>query len=376
MARNKRNIRPVRIHPDDENIQSNLNIFNVIKKRAALSMSDISEKTGISSDTVAEYINSCVKKDLLKVSGSDKGDQVKFSDDRNKILGVGFGNKECVLTVADLSGNIMNREEIGIKPFSELKGRNREINEIIETTGSTTKLRGTEFSSVGIALPRGLKDKNSKAKDILTEGISRIFDCDVLVVEEATAAGYGERDFGEKTKGRDVLYMHLDIGDGVVIKNEMIFEAGKGSGENEEDYLRPWNQFGVVSTAKSLVNKGVGTDIVNMVGGDIDSITLGVVLDAAENNDELAKDLVRRAALALGVRVSYLANMFSTELVILGGGTEKKEGNFVQFVKEGARRFLLENMVDKVQIIPGVLAKEASSIGAALLCRRELFMEV
>ena len=375
MAKNKKDIRFVEIHPDNESAQSSLGIFNTLKKESALSISDISEKTGISDDMVAEYINSCVKKDLLKLSGSDKGDQIKFSDGQNKILGIGFSDKECVLTGIDLSGNIITRERIEISPFSELKGKNKEINTIVETITGATKLRGTEFCSVGIALPEGMKDKNPKGKDILAEGMSRLFDRDVLVAEEAMAAGYGERDFGDKTRGRDILYMHLDVGSGVVVKNEMIFEANE-TDEREEAYLRPWDQFGVVSTAKSLVGKGVGTDIVNMVGGDVDSITLNVVLDAAENGDELAGDLVKRAGLALGVRVSYLVNMFDIELVILGGGTEKKQGNFIQFVGESARRFLLKNLADKVEITSGILGEEASSIGAAMLCRRELFMEV
>jgi glucokinase len=376
MAKNKKDIRLVSIHPDNENVQSNLNIFNTLKKETALSVSDITEKSGIPGDVVAGYVNSCVKKDLLEVSGSDKGDQVKFKGNRSKILGIGFGDKECILTVIDLSGNIMAREQIGIGTISELKGKNKEINAIVETVTDATILRGTEFHSAGIAIPKGIEDKNPKGKEILAEGISRIFDCDTLIVKEATAAGYGERDFGEKTKGKDILYMHLDVGNGVIIRNEMMFEADGSGGPEEEAYLRPWDQFSVVSTAKSLVSKGVGTDIVNMVSGDIDSITLGVVLNAAEKGDELARDLVKRAGLALGVRVSYLVNMFNTELVILGGGTEKKEGGFIEFVQESSKRFLLKDFVDKVEIISGILAKEASSIGAALLCRRELFMEV
>jgi glucokinase len=100
------------------------------------------------------------------------------------------------------------------------------------------------------------------------------------------------------------------------------------------------------------------------------------VLTAAENKDELAEDLVKRSALALGVRAAYLVNIFGTDKVILGGGTEKKEGNFIQYVGESSQRFLLNKVVNTVKIVPGTLGDEAFSIGAASLCRRELFMEV
>lgn len=116
--------------------------------------------------------------------------------------------------------------------------------------------------------------------------------------------------------------------------------------------------------------------MVNMVNGDVDSITLDIVLEAAEKGDELAGDLVRRAGLALGVRMAYLINMFRVPLVVIGGGVEKKKGGFVKDVKESQERFLLKEIREDVEILPATLGEEASSLGAAALCRRELFMEV
>jgi glucokinase len=125
-----------------------------------------------------------------------------------------------------------------------------------------------------------------------------------------------------------------------------------------------------------LVNKGLGTDIVNIVNGDIEAITLDIVLQAAESGDELADDLVRRAGLALGVRAAYLVNIFGATTVMIGGGAEKKEGGFIKYVKESQERFLLEELRGEVEVISCTLGKEAPSVGAAALCRRELFMEV
>jgi predicted NBD/HSP70 family sugar kinase len=62
--------------------------------------------------------------------------------------------------------------------------------------------------------------------------------------------------------------------------------------------------------------------------------------------------------------------------VVFGGGIEREETFFTESVKESMKKFLSSNIADRLKIIPGVLGKESSSIGAALLCRRELFMEV
>jgi predicted NBD/HSP70 family sugar kinase len=374
MARKKTNIRFFRTQPDNEKTQFSLKVLNLLKQEQPVSIDALGKKAG-AADRAAEYINSCVKKDLLKISGSGKDGPVKFNTSFRDILGVGFNAHECILTVMNLGGKVLEKELLDIGLLVKLKGRNKEIKEIASEIAGRTRLKDRDLSCAGLAIPQTLKEKNLKSQDILAEGIAHAFGCDVFITGEATAAGYAEKDLGKGMQDKDTLYMHSDIGTGVVIKGEMIFEADETSGEGNSAYLRSWDQFSVVATAKSLVNKGLGTDIVNMVNGDVDAITLGVVFDAAEKKDELAEDLLKRSGLALGVRVAYLVNMFNVDTVILGGGTEKKEGEFISYVKESSARFLLKDRANKLKIVPCALDKEASSVGAASLCRRELFME-
>ncbi len=376
MTRNKKSIKYCRLHPDNEREQQSLRIFDLLKKETDQSVKDISRRTGVPESDVADYINICVKKDLLKISGEGDKGMVSFSAENGKFLGVGFTPLDCVLTVMDLSGSIAAKEHIEIELLMKWKGKNKELKTIVETIEKGTKLADEKFTCAGVAVPETMIDANAKSMTILGEGIARIFGCDALVSKAATAAGYGESDYGNGAEMKDILYMHSDLGAGVIIKEGMLFEADSSGAAADYQYLRPWKQFGVVVTAKSLVNKGLGTDIVKMVNGDIEKISLDVVIDAAGRKDELAGDLVKRSGLALGVRVAYLINMFNTCNVILGGGIERKEGGFIELVKESSGKFLLDNLVSKVEVIPGKLGREASSIGAASLCRRESFMEV
>ena len=373
MSKIRENAKFFKIYPENESFQSDLNIFNTLKEKATLSLREIEEKSGVASEIIKKYVTSCAGKGIVKTSKEADDELIEFNASGKKVLGIGFTGGTCILTVMDLSGNIVVKEDIEIKPFSELKGTNKEIKEMIDVIARGTTLRTTELYFAGVAIPEGMKSENI---DVLAEGITRLFGCNVFMAKEATAAGYGEKDFSKQTVGKDILYMYSDIGIGTIVKGEMIFEAEGASDTENKEYLRPWNQFSIARTAKSLIDKGLGTDIVEAVGGDINRITLEIVLDAAANQDKLAEELVKRSALALGVRISYLANMFNTELIVLGGGTEKKEGRFIEFVKESANKFLLKDLADKVDIIPGEMGKDVSSIGAASLCRRELFMEV
>lgn len=375
MAKEKKSIKPFSFETNTERSQIGTSIFNLIKHENTLSVSGISKRTSIPSELVAEHINACVKKDMLRISSGPKSGLVKFNEKFGQFLGVGFADTKCFLTVIDLEGNVMAKEKIDVGSFAGWSGKNKEINSLIATVKDSTKLKRGTFRAAGIAVPEEMAALNYNSAEMLAEGVRDIFDCDVFVAKAATAAGYGEYDEAG-SKADEILYMHSDVGSGVVIKREMVCEASQASGSKDAAYLKPWEQFGIVRAAKELVDKGIGTDIVNMVNGDVDTITLDVVLGAAEKNDEFAQDLVKRAGLALGVRAAYLVNMFGTTRVIIGGGVERKEGGFLTHVKESSKRFLLEEMKDKVEIEPAVLGKEAASIGAASLCRRELFREV
>ncbi len=376
MVKEKKRVKSFTINAPTEKTQLGVSIFNLIKHESALSVVGIAERAAMPGERVADFINACVKKDLLKISSGAKGELVKFNDKYGQILGVGFSGKECIMTVMDAAGNILGKDKIEIGTFCNWKGKNKEINALVDEIKKCAKFKKENFTCAGVAVPEELSEMNQHSPDILAEGVRDIFGCDVLVGKGSTAAGYGEKDAATKMKGKDVLYLHSDVGLGVVMKKEMIFEASQKGAEKDSLYLSPWAQFSIVKTAKDLVNKGIGTDIVNMVNGNIEQITLEVVLDAAEKNDELADDLVKRAGLALGVRAAYLVNIFETPQVILGGGVEKKSGGFIKHVRESAERFLLKELRNKVEMIPGILGGEASSIGAASLCRRELFMEV
>ena len=376
MAKGKKNVRPFTVNTMTEKNQLGAGVFNVMKKENFLSIKGIADKASVPGQSVAEYISACVKKDLLQLSSSPKGDIVKFNEKYGTVLGIGFSGAKCFMSAMDLGGNVVSKENTEIGLLAKWKGKNKEVAALVDEIGAIPSLKDKMFTCVGVAVPEAMGEANSHTAEMLAEGVGGIFNCDTYTCNAAPAAAYGERDALPEARGRDILYLHSDIGNGVVIRKEIIFEALEHTQGKGEAYLAPWKQFSIVETAKDLVNKGLGTDIVNIVNGDIEAITLDIVLQAAESGDELADDLVRRAGLALGVRAAYLVNIFGATTVMIGGGAEKKEGGFIKYVKESQERFLLEELRGEVEVISCTLGKEAPSVGAAALCRRELFMEV
>ncbi|MGD2279398.1 MAG: hypothetical protein PVH45_04830, partial [Candidatus Omnitrophota bacterium] len=267
-----------RICPGSEGEQITLNIFELLKKEKTLSVGEIKKERGIDKETAANYINECVRKGMLKISGAGEAGSVKFNADNKKVLGVGFKDGETILVVMDLAGRVVDKEDIKVAGFKKWKGRNKEVEGLVDQIGQESKFKGGEYFCVGIAIPAEMISINQKSSEILAKGIKSLFKCAVYVSKESTAAAYAERDFTKKPIGETLIYMHGDIGIGTVIKNEMVFETdGYVKGEDKA-YLSPWNQFSVTRTAKRLIDKGVGTDIVKMVNGNPDDIDTEIIL--------------------------------------------------------------------------------------------------
>ena len=371
-----RNIKSLKIGPANDKEQLGLDVFQTLVRERSLRVGDFKSEIREQSGGIVEFINSSAMRNFVKIDGEGADGTAEFAPGGGKVVGVGISCDEVFLTVMDIKGDVLEKKKISSDIIKSLKGKISDISEVIGILEESNPVSGKELLAACVAYPDlsgGIKQKNVKA---VNEGLCRVFNTDLFISRESTAVGYGEKNFGEHGYIKNLLYVHSDVGIGAVIKDELIFEADENNTAQDRSYLRPWNQFNMVVTTKDLVDKGVGTSIVNLVGGDVDKITLAIILKAAENQDELAVDMARRSGLALGVRVAYLVNIFNPDTVILGGGIEKNEGGFPGYVEESTKRFLLKEAADKLKMLPATLGGEASSVGAAALCRREMFMEV
>lgn len=98
-------------------------------------------------------------------------------------------------------------------------------------------------------------------------------------------------------------------------------------------------------------------------GAAIDS---GHELVAAANaGDEIATEVIRSAAEALGVHVAFLCNIIDPEAVIVGGGVGLAGGLYWESFVESTRRHIYAEDTRQLPILPAALGVDAGIIGAA-----------
>jgi glucokinase len=90
------------------------------------------------------------------------------------------------------------------------------------------------------------------------------------------------------------------------------------------------------------------------------------VLAAGEAGDEVAAEIVRSAAEALGSSVGFLVNVLDPELVIVGGGLGLAGGPFWEALVRSTRKHVWSDETRTLPIVPAALGPEAGLIGAAV----------
>jgi len=107
-----------------------------------------------------------------------------------------------------------------------------------------------------------------------------------------------------------------------------------------------------------------------LVGGDLELLTGQIVSEAAALGDELAQEVLHKAAWALGVGIGNVANLINPELFVLGGGVTKAGEGFWNVVQQVAQETALPEVHFK--IVPAALGDESPLWGAVALAELQL----
>jgi predicted NBD/HSP70 family sugar kinase len=260
-----------------------------------------------------------------------------------------------------------------------------ETTDIIKRMASDPKVANKDLAAIGIG---AFCSDLHKVRDM----VENKFKVATFAGNEALCAAFGEKMLNPNAGVENLLYMHSDIGCGIMVRGETYFSAdndiggiepsGEQISEDEIDsllersrYLKPWGgDFGMVYAARREIEKGVGTKIVALSGGRTEKISEDIVVEAALEKDDLAMSIVQTTAMSLGTRIAYLVNLFAAEAVIVGGAIRRAEEQLLGPIKNIVRKLAFKKYSDRVKIMTGALGKDAVSLGAASLAAREVFL--
>ncbi|AVH62087.1 ROK family protein [Nostoc sp. 'Peltigera membranacea cyanobiont' N6] len=103
----------------------------------------------------------------------------------------------------------------------------------------------------------------------------------------------------------------------------------------------------------------------DLVGDDLRLLTGQLVAEAAAAGDELAREVLHKAAWALGVGIGNVANLMNPQRFVLGGGVMKAGEDFWRVVRQVSRETALPEV--DFEIVPAVLGDDAPLWGGVAI---------
>jgi glucokinase len=211
----------------------------------------------------------------------------------------------------------------------------------------------------------------------------------VFVDNDANAAVWGERTYGCCPGATDVVMLTLGtgIGSGIVAGGKLLrgsTGAGAELGHAVVDPSGPPCPCGlrgcleqlasgsaIARLATAALEKDPGSAIAAFAGPG-GAITGEAVAKAAREYDQTARDVLRKAGIALGIGLSNAVNTFDPELIVLGGSVVNAGEPFLGPARDQLNRMMQAQRRRPMRLDVTKLGGDGGIVGAAALAWAEL----
>lgn len=212
----------------------------------------------------------------------------------------------------------------------------------------------------------------------LLPGVQVVLDNDVNV------AVWGEHQAGAARGYRNVLgvWVGTGIGGGLVLEDRLFRGSTGTAGEIGHVVVTPeagpaaeiLEQHGARSSllenARRLIRANHATILTDLVGGQLDTLSISHLRDALEQGDAMVSELIDHSARLVGLSCANVVTLLGLDCIVLGGGVTETIGEpYLRRVRTAFDRYVYPDQCRACALVPTALRDNAGIIGAAALAR-------
>jgi glucokinase len=318
----------------------------------------------------------------------------------NCYIGIDLGGTNLRAAIADTdTGQVYHQRKY---PTLAVEGQEAVIQRIVQLIRELTQADGVAFEEIkgiGIGVP-GTPDIETGVIQLLPNLpgkwlnvplqaiIEEQVQLPVALINDVRAITLGEWTFGAGRGAETVVCLAIGtgIGGGVVVNGQFHLGIGGTAGEFghhvvEVDGL-PCGCGGrgclelyasgpaIAAMGVKEVMHGHTTRIGELVNHDLNQINVGTIVQAAQEGDQIAREILQRAGRYLGIAVGNILGVISPQKVIFGGGVSAAGDLLLAPILETVKERVQVIPVEKVQFVFAELGIDGGLIGAALWARR------
>jgi glucokinase len=216
----------------------------------------------------------------------------------------------------------------------------------------------------------------------LRQQVADVLGLPATLDNDANCAVLGEwwRGAARGTRNAIGFTIGTGIGGGIIVDGRLYHGASDCAGEFGHTTIDPAGRrcncgnYGCLEAYASgpaialrtveALEAGAESLIRTMVDGHVGRVTAQLVYEAANQGDELAREVVRDTARYLGTGVANLINVFNPEVVVICGGVTLAGDRLFGPLRQEVARRAFRPAVQACRIVPGELSGTAGVYGA------------
>jgi len=305
------------------------------------------------------------------------------------VVGVDFGGTHLRAALIDREGTILKR--IKCKTMAHL-GADVVFDRIAEAVRDTADglKEGDSLVGVGVIAPGPLDPfkgivfyaPNLKWKNVpLVDELEARLGYPVFAGNDANLAALAEHRYGAGKGLTDLIYITVStgIGGGVIINNEMLLGSNGQAAEVGHMQIMPegplcgCGQRGCVESVASgtnigrIANERLRNGVESVLGSHEGEITAKEVVQAAQQGDRLALELLNQAGSYIGLALTNLVHIFNPQRFVFGGGVSNAGDLLFEPIRHALKRRTIPSYHGTFDIVPTELGDNVGLLGAAAL---------
>ena len=264
---------------------------------------------------------------------------------------------------------------------------------VLETIRSAN-LRKEDIGGIGIGVPGVLDLEKGETLFLpnlpgtwphvpLQATITKLTDLPTVLLNDVRSITYGEWRFGAG-RGVDTLAVFAigtGIGGGLVVNGKLHLGIGGTGGELGHtviDFNGPrcgCGNYGcleayasgpaIAAVGMKAVAQGLTTRLGEMCQYDLNRITPELIAQAAQEGDEIAKEIFEKAGFYLGIAAGNVCSAIGPRRIIITGGVAQAGGLLLEPMRRTLRERVTVMPIDQVDIVRSQLGNNAGVTGVA-----------
>jgi len=397
-----------------EKEKRNIEILAILRRQGPVSRSDISQEMGINVVSISNYIDDFIKcnlvyeKELDVSEGGRRPVLLDLNPRAGYAIGVGLNLMNMVGLLVDLNGNIITKTQIA-RPGASVKEVSECLLEIVREILRRSKGYVENIKGIGVGIAGLINKKDGSihwpqkmdhyytyaSVDLpLKSLMEKEFNLPTLIENDATSACFGEYWLGLEGY-KNILYMFSGVGCGMMINGELYRGATGYAGEvsvynyKEQDlfhcgngspcFIKRWDMdLGIVDELRAILlkDKIKAVEFFKVTSTTIDNLDLKSIFSAARSKNQLASEVLMKAAQRLGIKVAHLVNLLNPQVVVIGGGFEESGEEFLNKLRSTVGDWAFREVTADLKIVYSQLRENAVAMGAASLVLERVFAQL